>query len=99
MTSLRHCHIVVLPLTNISIKLIEYRSKWTRNAKIEQKILNMTGQHTLHVRLFNLLFVCCLPLYLCYYKYPVVDNWLYTYATMKPAMVPVEIRNFKSWYF
>ena len=38
MTSLRHWHIVdlVLPLTDISTKLLEYQSKWTRKVKIEQ---------------------------------------------------------------
>ena len=60
MTSLYLCHAVVLQLTDISIKLLEYRSKWTRKAKIEQKLLNMEREN-LHVRLVNLfLFAVCI---------------------------------------
>ena len=43
-----------LPLTDISIKLPEYRIKWTRRAKIEQKLLNMKRENILHVHLVNL---------------------------------------------
>ena len=60
-TSLPHCRVVVLSLTDISVKLLEYRSKWTRKAKIEQKLLNKKWADTLHVRLVNLIlffFVC-----------------------------------------
>ena len=57
---LRNDVIVSLPLTDISIKLLEYQSKWTRKTKIEQKLLNKKRENTLHVRLVNLcLFVVC----------------------------------------
>ena len=64
MTSLPHCHVVVLPLTVISIKLLKYRSKGARKAKIEQKLLNMKREDTLHMRLVNLsVFVVCHYIY------------------------------------
>ena len=59
MTSLPHCHAVMLPLTDISIKLLEYRSKRTWKAKIEQKLLNKKRQNTLHMCVWST-YVCLL---------------------------------------
>ena len=64
MTSLCHGHIVVLPLTDLSIKLLEYRSKLNQKAKIEQKLLNKKRDNTVHVHLVKLFLVI-----VCHYIY------------------------------
>ena len=56
---------MVLSLTDILTKLLKYQSKWTRKAKIEQKLLNMKRENTLHVRLVVNLFVFVV----CHYIY------------------------------
>ena len=56
---------VVLPLTDIRLNFSNtWVSKWIQKAEIEQKLLNMKLENTLHVRVVNLfLFVVCHYIY------------------------------------
>ena len=95
MTPLPHCQIVVLQLTDISIKLLKYRSKWTCKANTEQKLSNMKWENTLDVRLVNFVFCLLSAITFMLLKYPLVDNWLY-YRARKPATMLYWLNNLLS---
>ena len=73
-----HCHVVMLPLTDISIKLLEYRSQWSRERLQLNSNCWIRNERT-HCMCLLLIYVCLLSAItlLLLKKYPVVDNWLY----------------------